>query len=235
MRTKTHAIAIIPARKGSKRLLRKNVLMLNDNPLICWSIDAAKASGCFDSVVVSTDDDEVVQLAQERGIDVVYRPAHLASDTASSIDVILHVLETYREQGRNFTHVMLLQPTSPLRRADDIQSAFTRMDAIGAGSVVSVCEVEHPPEWNNVLPENGCMADFIRPEIRGKRSQDFPPQYRINGAIYLADLRQCDIQNGFFGPTSYALVMPWSRSVDIDSEQDLLLAEFLMQNSRVVS
>lgn len=224
------AIAIIPARKGSKRLLRKNIRILNGRPLIYWSVHAAIVSGYFDVVVVSTDDEDVVQLAQELGVEVAFRPAHLASDTASSIDVILHVLASYKEKGQEFKHVMLLQPTSPLRSVTDICLAFERMESVDAASVVSVCEVDHPPEWSNVLPEDGCLANFIRADVLGKRSQDFPTQYRINGAIYLADLHRCDIQKGFLGSESYALVMPRERSVDIDSEQDLLMADFLLTN-----
>ena len=158
------------------------------------------------------------------------RPAELANDTASTINVIFHAIDWFKKhEDYRPEYILLLQPTSPLREVEDIRAAIQTLKDKNAWAVVSVCETDHHPWWSNTLPENSSMKDFLKPKILNKRRQDLPVFYRLNGAIYLADavyLHEC---NGFFGPNTFAYVMPKNRSVDIDSDLDFKLAQMLLE------
>ncbi len=226
-------IALIPARGGSKGLPRKNIRLLGGKPLIAWTIEAAIQSVCFTHVVVSTDDPEITEISKSFGAEVPFqRPPELASDTAKSINVIIHAVEFFEEQGVNFQELALLQPTSPLRNAVDIERAVTVFNEKKAASrgraVVSVCQSEHSPLWMNTIAEDLSMADFLSKNIANLGRQSLKQYYRINGAIYLANIEYLKENNGFFGPKTYAYIMPQERSVDIDTELDLKFAEFLL-------
>ena len=214
-------LAVIPARAGSKRLPHKNRLPLAGKPLIQWTIEAAKASVYVDAIVVSSDDDDVLSIASEAGVEAQSRPASLATDTASSADCVAYVLEQLPQQ---YDYIVLLQPTSPLRTAADIDAAIRKVLDAGAESVTSVTEIEHSPLWSNTLPDDGSMADFIKP-ANGKRSQDLPTYYRLNGAVYVVDVNAFLTNNQFIQPAGFAYIMPQQRSVDIDTQLDLLYAE----------
>lgn len=219
-------LAIIPARGGSKRLPRKNVLPLAGKPLIGWSIDAAKNSKYIDQIFVSTDDKEIADVSSRFGIDVPeLRPDHLASDTATTESVLTYTLEQF---GNDIDIIVLLQPTSPLRTAQHIDEALDLFIEKQAFSVVSVTPCEHPPLWANTLPEDGTMGDFIRPEAL-KRSQDCGDFFRFNGAIYIFDARKL-MEYGEIKYTdkSFAYVMENRVSFDIDQQLDFELAEFFM-------
>ena len=123
---------------------------------------------------------------------------------------------------------MLLQPTSPLRRFEDIDKAIELLFLKEAKAIVSVCEVDHLPLWANTLPEDGCMKDFIRKEIMNKNRQELPVFYRLNGAIYLAYYNYIKEQESFFGEKTFAHIMPREKSIDIDDEIDFKLAEILL-------
>ncbi len=221
-------LVLIPARAGSKGLPGKNTRLLAGKPLLAWSIDTARAAG-LTCVEVSTDSQTVADIAIAQGARVPgLRPAELASDTAGSIEVILHCLQRAAERGEEYEMVLLLQPTSPLRSSEDITAAFQLMQAQDAGAVVSVTLCDHHPWWSNSLPEDGNMAGFLRPEVINSNRQQLPPHYRLNGAIYLAKTEVLKQQQGFIGPETYALVMPPERSVDIDSLLDFQLAELII-------
>lgn len=222
--TQLDIIAIVPARGGSKRLPRKNILFLAGKPLIQWTLDAAKASGVIDLIVVTTDDDEVLDIADRARVKAIRRPDELASDTATTVDTVLHALDTLAEQGTTARRIMLLQPTSPLRRAQDIKAAVERMDTNGANSVISVCEVEHPPLWCNTLPRDGNLDEFIKPGTEGQRSQDLPVFYRLNGAIYLVEADEFSRQKSFDISPSFSIIMDKKTSIDIDDDFDFLIA-----------
>ena len=137
-------LALIPARAGSKGLPRKNLLEVGGLPLIAWSILAAKGSRFVDRVVVSTDGTEIADVARGLGADVPFmRPADLATDDASTQDVVLHCLDELEKEGSGYDLLVLLQPTSPLRKAEDVDSALELLAARGADAVVGVCRVEH--------------------------------------------------------------------------------------------
>ena len=225
-------LAIIPARGGSKGLLRKNIKELCGKPLIAWSIEQANSCSDVDRVVVSTDDREIADVAKKYGAEVPFmRPSELATDMASTIDVIFHTIEWIKKhQDYQAEYILLLQPTSPLRSTmEDIRGAIQTLKDKNARAIVSVCETDHHPWWSNTLPENSSMKDFLKPEILNKRRQDLPVFYRLNGAIYLAEtdyLREC---NGFLGTDTFAYKMPKERSIDIDSDMDFKLAALLLE------
>jgi len=226
-----NVLAIIPARSGSKGLPGKNMKELCGKPLIAWSIEQAKSCNDVDRIVVSTDDRGIAEVAKKYGAELPFmRPAELANDTASTIDVIFHTigwLKKYKDYQAGY--ILLLQPTSPLRTVEDIRAAIQMLKDENARAVVSVCETDHHPWWSNTLPEDGNMKDFIRPEIRNKRRQELPVFYRLNGAIYLADTDYLYKHNGFFGPDTFAYKMLKNRSVDIDSDVDFKLAALLVK------
>lgn len=225
-------LAVIPARAGSKRLPGKNVMPLNGKPLVRWTMEAALQSRVIDAVVVSSDDDRVLDEASALGIRGIERPAVLASDTATTFDVLVHVLDTLAAEQVFPKRLMLLQPTSPLRDSSEIVRAVAVMDESGADSVVSVCPCEHSPLWSNTLGPQGKMDDFLREELRSVRSQDLPTYYRLNGALYLADTERFIKSRGFFMSNSRAHVMPVEKSIDIDTRIDFKLCELLLEKNR---
>jgi len=229
MINRKRVLAVIPARGGSKRLPRKNVLDLAGKPLIAWSIESALESQYIDRVVVSTDDDEVATISTKYGADVPFmRPAELALDETKSIDTVLHTINTLESLGDKYEVMILLQPTSPLREVSDIDNSIFQLDRRGDKSVVSVCEAEHSPLWANTLPEDHSMDDFLSDEVINCRSQDLPVYYRLNGAIYVMSITSMMSmpQPSFFSKEGCsAFVMPTERSIDIDTQLELLYAE----------
>ena len=224
-------IAIIPARSGSKGLENKNIKLLKGKPLIWYSIKAALDSGCFDVVMVSTDSIEYAEIAEKSGASVPFlRSKETSTDEASSWDVVKEVLDKYKENGMLFDNVMLLQPTSPLRKAEDIVGAFNLFEENKADGVVGVCEMDHSPLWSNILPEDNNLAGFIRDEVsRDSGRQSLPTYYRINGAIYLSKINYETMIFDLYNSKGYAYKMPQERSVDIDTELNFAIAETIMK------
>lgn len=220
-------LIVIPARGGSKRLPRKNVLPLAGKPLICWSIEAAIASKLNAQILVSSDDEEILALASEYQQVVAHkRPAKHATDTATTIDVLLEALDVETRNGRKYDVLILLQPTSPLRTDCDIRSAYELFIDRGAlDSVITVCEVDHPTAWIGSVQENGA---FTGAELGTKRSQDFAKEYRLNGAVYVVNVDVLSQSRNLFTEKLFASIMPRARSIDIDEKIDLLVCERLM-------
>lgn len=224
-------IAIVPARSGSKGLPDKNIRLLCGRPLIAYSIETALKSGMFDTVHVSTDSVKYAEIAKSYGADVPFlRSAENSSDTASSWDTVLEVLDKYSKLGIEFDNIMLLQPTSPLRTSDDINAAFALADDKKANSIVSVCQADHPPIWYNTLPADGTMTDFIQNGTNNKRRQDADIFYRINGAIFLTNTAYFLVNKNIYRSSCFAYIMDKRRSVDIDDELDFLFAEAVLIN-----
>lgn len=220
-------LAVIPARGGSKRLPKKNLLDLAGKPLVAWSIEAAQKSRYVDTIVVSSDDEELLELARTMGVIALKRPAELASDTASSFDAVSHAITHHL--GHECT--LLLQPTSPLRNARHIDEALEMYIEKEALGVISVCEMEHSPLWANELPENLSLDGFLREEILHKRSQELPRHYRLNGAIYITDTAELLKEREFFlKKRLYAYVMDRLHSIDIDEKIDFLLAKTIIES-----
>lgn len=231
MTSQPRFLGLILARGGSKRLPRKNLLPLAGKPLLAWTVEAALAAGQLHRVILSTDDQEIAAIGRAHGAEVPFlRPAELASDTASGLDVILHALRTLADRGQHYDYLVLLQPTSPLRTAADIDAAIDLLLQKQADAVISVCQTDHPPEWSNTLPDDLSMASFYRPGIRNTRSQDLPRSYRLNGAVYIYNCRRLlDSGSLEMDDNSYAYIMPRERSVDIDSAIDFDIAQLLLQ------
>ncbi|WP_141053994.1 acylneuraminate cytidylyltransferase family protein [Aliarcobacter cryaerophilus] len=223
-------LAIIPARGGSKRLPRKNILDLCGKPLIAWSIKAGLNSKYIDKVVVSSDDDEILNISLNFGAETIKRPVELASDTATTFDAIKHTIDNFEK----YDYIVLLQPTSPLRDAKHIDQAIELLETKKADAVVSVCEVDHSPLWSNTLPKDGNMSNFLKDEILNKRSQDLEKYYRLNGAIYICKTEKLFENKGFFLKDNiFAYKMDRESSVDIDEEMDFKIAEVLIKMSKI--
>jgi CMP-N-acetylneuraminic acid synthetase len=221
-------LAIIPARGGSKRLPNKNILNLNGKPLIVWSIEAAKKSKYIDDIVVTSDSDKILEIAKKNNIIALKRPEKLATDCATTVDVIRNVIENMNEK---YEYLVLLQPTSPLRNEKHIDEAIELLETKKADAIISVCEMEHSPLWSNVLPDDLSMKNFLRKDIKNKRSQDLEKYYRINGAIYISKIDKFLKQNTLFlDENIYAYIMNRKSSVDIDDEIDFKLAEVLLND-----
>ena len=223
--------AIIPARSGSKRLKNKNIYNFCGHPLLSWTIKTAKKSSFIDDVFVSTDDENLANIAHKYGANTPFiRPKYLSGDKVNTVDVINHAIKNLSIGNSDF--IILLQPTSPLRNSIDINKSIEILtENRYLNNVVSVSEIDHPIEWSNTLPSNKSLKNFIKKENLGKRSQDFPKRYIINGAIYIIRVEDfINKQSFILEENSYAYVMPKSRSIDIDDINDLKLAEFLFKN-----
>jgi len=222
-------IAIIPARSGSKGLPNKNIRILNGLPLIVHSILQAQKAGIFDEIFLSTDSQDYANIAIQNGANVPFlRSDELASDSASTWDCVKEALEQYSKLGKEYDIFVVLQPTSPLRTAIDIINALKKMVLTNADSVVSVCESNHSPLLCNILPEDGSMKGFVRPETVGKTRQELPAFYRINGAIYAVRTSYFLKTQAIYEGNSFAYIMPRERSVDIDTLFDFSFAEYLL-------
>lgn len=224
-------LMVIPARGGSKRLPRKNVLPLAGKPLICWTIEAALATGLDARIMVTSDDEEILTIARQyasKGVVAYKRPDELATDTASTVEVVIDAINAEKAQGHEPDTVILLQPTSPLRNAEDIFAALHVFQKGGCrDTVVSVCEVDHPTAWVGKISD-GSRFEGINPS--GKRSQDYQEEYRLNGAVYITNINCLMVSGSVFTKGLYASVMPKIRSLDIDEHVDFLICEGLIDD-----
>ena len=209
-------LAVIPARGGSKGLPGKNILPVQGRPLLAWTADAALAARALDRVVVSSDADAILAAARACGVEPLRRPAELATDTATTLDVIVHALDAC--PGHDI--VVVLQPTSPLRTAADIDGALERFAATGAPSCVSVCEAEQSPYWMYRLGAGQALLPVVDGTPQATRRQDLPTVYVLNGAVYVADAAWLRTTRAFVAAGTVAHVMPVERSLDIDTAQD---------------
>lgn len=223
-------LGLITARGGSKGVPGKNIKLLAGKPLINWTIDAAQASGCFDRLVLSTDSAEIADVAKAAGCEVPFmRPAALARDDAASNDVVLHALEAIHS---DHDVVVLLQPTSPLRTAEDIIGCLDLMAAKQAEFVVSVTHADPPPAHIFRQSTSGRLSPLLE-TVTAKRRQDLAPYYALNGAIY-AFKRDWFLQIGWLDiKQAFAFIMPPERSVDIDTAIDFELAELRAKSLRI--
>jgi len=219
-------LMVIPARGGSKRLPRKNVLLLAGKPLICWTIEVALEAGLDARVLVTSDDEEILAVARQyesKGVIVHKRANELATDTATTVDALVDAVAVERLAGYSPDTIVLLQPTSPLRTSKDICDAVDLFSSNKSrDTVVSVCEVDHPTAWVGVLGKN---ARFSGIDLSGKRSQDYGKEYRLNGAVYVAKTDILMDGKTLFTKRLRAFVMPRSRSFDIDGEVDFKICE----------
>lgn len=223
-------LALIPARGGSKGLVGKNLRPLGGRPLIAHTIRAALEARAITRVVVSTDAPEIAAAARRAGAEVPFmRPAALATDTASSLDVCLDACDALATPERPIDALALLQPTSPLRTAADIDAAVALFVARRANAVIAVTPDPHPIAWTRVLGPDGLLAPH--PAFAGVpsgRRQDHPPTFHPNGAIYVISVPFLRAHRALESDRTYGYPMPPERSVDIDTALDLAVAEALL-------
>jgi len=219
-------LAIIPARGGSKRLPGKNVRPLAGKPMIVWSIQAALKCKYIDTLLVTSDDQEILDIAHDYGAECLQRPSHLSTDEAGTTDVVIHAVASL---SREYDYVVLMQPTSPLRTATHVKEAIEELMKKPSDSIISVTKTEHSPLWSNVLPADGSMKEFLPEDIVGKRSQDLDTYYRLNGALYIIETKRFLATKSLFSEKSYAYVMTEEMSVDIDTVYDFIYAEAIIK------
>ena len=224
-------LAIIPARAGSKGIKDKNIIDLNGKPLIAYSIEAAKKSKYINRIVVSTDGEQIAKVAKEWGADVPFlRPDYLASDTAKTIDAVVHCIETLKEMGDEYDYVVLLQPTQPLRKAKHIDEAIEQLISSGEESLVSISKVKDHPILNRTLDNTGHVVNLLNTSSTQRR-QDFPDYYKVNGAIYINKLNENFNLETSLNDNRLAYVMDEKYDVDIDELLDLKIAELMLTNN----
>lgn len=213
----------------------KNLLKLCGEPIIVWSIKAAQQSKYVDRIVVSTESDEISAVARAAGADVPFvRPNYLASDTASSLDVVKHALSELNHKGQCYEFIVLLQPTSPLRTSKHIDESFELLQSKNADAIIGVTELDHPIELTNRLPDDLSMKGFFTTDSQ-LRSQNFPKRYRVNGAIYLVRVESLIKENTIFlSDRIFAYKMNREMSVDIDTSYDLRLADALFNRDETI-
>ncbi len=216
-------LAVIPARGGSKGVTRKNLRLVAGKPLLAYSIEAAHASRYLDCVAVSSEDEEILATAAAFGAELIHRPPHLAADETPGIAPVLHAIENCP----GFDYVVLLQPTSPLRSAADIDQALEYCLAQAAPVCVSVCEAGVSP-FRTFRLEAGKRLVRLLPVADPGRRQDLPTAYMPNGAVYVANTSWLVREQRFIGDQTVAFVMPPERSLDIDTELDLDYFAFLL-------
>lgn len=225
-------IALIPARKGSKGVKRKNIRTISGRALIDFTIQAAKTSRFMDGVYVSSDDEEIVKIAREADIEIVHRPAEFSSDTATANDVVNHFIsalpESIREQD---PYIVYLQPTSPLRSHNHIDSALGAMERFGMHTLVSVCELMVSPYKSFRIDREGTLQSLFDEKMSNARRQDLPHTYIPNGAIYTFRISDFVGRNGFPSNGSLPFIMSPEDSVDIDTEDDIRLVEQIIGRS----
>ena len=211
-------VALLPARGGSRGVPRKNIKLVNGKPLIAWTIDAALKSAYVDDVVISSDDDEIIQIAQALGCNIaIKRPSRLATDKSPTAQTVLHAIDALP----NHQFMVVLQPTSPLRTFGDIDNAIEYMHSLDAKSCVSVREAKDSPFLMYQPTTAGCIEPVFKHSLTSNRRQDLPVTYMLNGAIYILEssLFLRDPRLVHEGTVAYR--MPESRSLDIDTEDDL--------------
>jgi CMP-N,N'-diacetyllegionaminic acid synthase len=217
--------AVIVGRGGSKGLPGKNLADLGGRPLIAWSVAAALGAKCVDVVAASSDDDGILDVALQSGCEqVIMRPGDLATDTASVHDTLIHALDALNWFDG---YVVLLQATSPLRTAADIDDCIEICFEADAPSAVTVSAVSKPPQWMFKLDATRKLERLVEDDGAYRR-QDTEPIYALNGAVYVARTEWYRRNRNFIDDRTVAGIMPAERSVDIDTEMDLTLARALV-------
>jgi CMP-N,N'-diacetyllegionaminic acid synthase len=218
-------LALITARGGSKRLPGKNIRVLGGKPLIVWTIDVARDVAEICDILVSTDDPEIAKVCTAAGAMAPWlRPAALATDTASSVDVALHALDLYEADKGAVDGILLLQPTSPFRSKETVRKGIELFVKHGRQPVLGISPAHAHPMWTFKM-DGGCLMPFMQDHGMVTRSQDLPPAYVVNGCFYLispAELREC---RSFVGAKTIPLLIESSQeTIDIDTEWDWVIA-----------
>lgn len=222
-------IAIIPARGGSQGLPNKNIKYLAGKPLIAYTIEAARGSKYINKIIVSTDSEEIGLVAENYGAEVPFlRPGHLAGSDSKAIDTYFYTLERLKNEYRlNISEFIVLQPTSPLRTSEDIDSAIKLFRDSNADSVISFCESSHPPLWAKKIT-NERISDYFSEPAGNKNRQELDLAFIPNGAIFIFNYLFLKQNGSYYSDKTIPYIMPVERSVDIDSLMDFEYAEYLI-------
>ena len=231
-----NAVAIITARGGSKRIPGKNKKDFLGKPIICYSIEAALASGVFEEVMVSTDDEEIAEIAKAAGASVPFmRSADTADDYATTDDVLMEVLEEYEKQGRTFAYMACIYPTAPFVTAKKLQNALQILKDNHASGVMPVVRFSFPPQRGMAIRDG--VLDYCYPENALKRSQDLEPMYHDCGQFYIYDTVKFRACRGNLSEGYFPIEVPELEVQDIDNMVDWQLAEMkyeMMMSSKTV-
>jgi CMP-N,N'-diacetyllegionaminic acid synthase len=217
-------LAIIPARGGSKGVARKNIREVGGKPLIAWTIEAANNSKYISKTIVSSDDSEIIAISKEWGCEVPFvRPKEISQDDTPGISPVLHAIK----ELPGFDYIMLLQPTSPLRTACDIDECIEFCFNQKAICCVSVCESNKSPYWAYKLDSKNKLIPLLDNDVITRR-QDLPKVFALNGALYFCKVSWFMEIESFLTENTIAFHMPYERSLDIDTEFDLKIADLLL-------
>ena len=215
-------LGLITARGGSQGLPGKNLREINGRSLLARAIEAGREAACLDRLILSSDDPAIIQAALLAGCEVPFvRPEELSGPAARSIDVVRHALETLPER---YDLVVLLQPTSPLRRAEDVDGAVRLCVAENAPACLSVCRADKPPYWMVRRDAAGFLEPILPALARTPRRQELPEAFAVNGAVYVARSDWILKNDSFLSPETLGYIMPRERSLDVDEELDLVVA-----------
>lgn len=225
-------IGVIPARGGSKSIPRKNIKILQGKPLVAYTIEEAKKSKHLTHLVVSTEDKEIKNISLKYGAEVpFFRPKELATDDALAIPTVQHAVITIEKiKNIKYDYVIMLQPTAPLRKTEDIDKALAMLIEADADGVISVVDVDnwHPMKMKK-FDENSYLIDYQTPPVENPPRQILPRVYMVNGAIYATKRDIFMEKNTFKGEKCLGYIMPPERSVNIDTEIDFLIAEYYLR------
>lgn len=231
---KYRILGVIPARGGSKTIPKKNIKSLLGKPLIAYTIIPAKESKLLTRVIVSSDDKEIIEVSRRYGADIPFvRPKELATDLSLATDVIKHaVIGAEKLEGKKYDYVVMLQPTTPMRTAKDIDKALDKLIETGADSVISVVKVGpiHPARMKKIVHDR--LINYTEEEVENMPKELLSPVFIRNGAIYAVKRDVLVNMRSFKGNVSRPYVMPEERSINIDSRMDFLLAEALMKRMK---
>ena len=222
-------LAVIPARGGSKRIPRKNIKPFCGKPMIVWSIEAALQSGCFDQVIVSTDDAEINDVARQYGAAVPFmRPAELSDDHTGTLPVIRHAIEWFNGQGQRVEQVCCLYATAPFVRSEDIQRGLQILNETGSDYAFSVTSYAFPIQRAIHITDQG-RVEMFNPEHFNTRSQDLDEAYHDAGQFYWGRASAWLQGKMIFSPDSAPVLLPRHRVQDIDTPEDWLRAEWMFK------
>jgi N-acylneuraminate cytidylyltransferase len=222
-------LAVIPARGGSKRIPRKNIKLFGGKPMIAWSIETALLSGCFDRIVVSTDDEEIAEVAKEYGAEVPFvRPSALSDDHTGTIPVIAHATQWQAEQGTPATQVCCIYATAPFVQAQDLRRGMALLQSSGTDYAFSVTSYAFPIQRAiRITTDN--RVEMFQPEHFNTRSQDLPEAWHDAGQFYWGKAAAWLAQKPLFTQQAIALPLPRHRVQDIDTFEDWERAEWLLK------
>jgi CMP-N,N'-diacetyllegionaminic acid synthase len=220
-------IAIIPARGGSKGIPKKNIVDLAGRPLIAWSIEQAKSSQLVDIVFVSTDDDEIAEISQKYGAEIIKRPAQFATDSSSSEDALLHAIGFIEREKKNTINIVIfLQATSPVREKDDIDNAVRKYSSENADSLFSCMRIEDYFIWQD---EDGGYCSVSYDYHNRKLRQSIKPRYLENGSIYVFSPELIRNERNRLGGKITIYEMPFWKSFQVDDRDDLEICEYYIK------